>query len=198
MWQGHWCKWTCVMLWYGKGVGESVEEKWGRGRLICGSVKSLLQIADDPSKYSDWFLLWPVWLVKLLSIVPSLPPPPASLLPTSNENESLSQWHLAWALCVLCALCPVPKWTSAFCGGAVKHLLWRRRHHHQPASQPDCSGDGWIIQAYNWITNGRSECECETGRREMVNGLPHSSFYGKLQIANCENVCLADFLIKLN
>lgn len=44
----------------------------------------------------------------------------------------------------------------------------------------------------------RSKGAREMGRREMVNGLPHSSFYGKLQIANCENVCLADFLIKLN
>lgn len=134
MWQGHWCKWTCVMLWYGKGVGESVEEKWGRGRLICGSVKSLLQIADDPSKYSDWFLLWHVWLVKLLSIVPSLPPPPASLLPTSNENESLSQWHLAWALC--CALCIVSSPEVDKC------ILWRSceaftlKKEAPPASQP--------------------------------------------------------------
>lgn len=133
----------------------SVEEKWGRGRLICGSVKSLLQIADDPSKYSDWFLLWHVWLVKLLSIVPN--PPPASLLPTSNENESLSQWHLAWALC--CALCIVSSPEVDKC------ILWRsceaftlKEEAPPPASQPDCSGDGWIIQAYNWITNGRGEC----------------------------------------
>lgn len=146
MWQGHCCKWTCVMLWHSKGVGECA-------RSGEGSVKSLLQIADDPSKYSDWFLLWPVWLVKLLSIVP-LPSP--SLLPTSNENESLSQWHLAWALC--CALCIVssPKVDKCILWRSCEAFTLRRRHHHH--HQPDCIGDGWIIQAYNWITNGRSEC----------------------------------------
>lgn len=189
MWQGHCCKWTCVMLWHSKGVGECA-------RSGEGSVKSLLQIADDPSKYSDWFLLWPVWLVKLLSMVP-LPAP--SLLPTSNENESLSQWHLAWALC--CALCIVssPK--------VDKCILWRSceaftlKEEEAPPPPPARLHWRWLdyssVQLDNeWTKWMRKLIGPSKGWREM--GSASFSFYGKLQIANCENVCLADFLIKLN